>query len=260
MKEVIFKIEDRLIQQNPTPQIALDIFKGTWISKLPAGYEQYEAGSIPLFADTRVPDSIPFLGPITDKTVLDLGPLEGGQAYVLEKLGAKLVISVEANTILYLKCLIAKEILNMQKVHFLCGDVIEYLKNTTEQFDMCVASGILYHMADPIELLWQISQKINKLLIWTHYFDERNTARNILTSFKGALSHEFMDQTYLYHRQEYGEGFDTEVYCGGTAQFSNWLSEESILRALKEFGYTTINILQDGNSVNGPFILLTANK
>ena len=53
----------------------------------------------------------------------------------------------------------------MDRVRFLCGDVVAYLKTTTISFDMCVASGILYHMSDPVELLWLLSQRVGKLLI-----------------------------------------------------------------------------------------------
>jgi len=255
-----FKIEDRLILKNPTPQTALDIFKGSWLSSFPGEYSQYTAGHIPLFDDSRIPESTKFLGPIEGKNFLDLGPLEGGQAYVLEKMGAKSIVSVEANSILYLKCLVAKEILGMQRVRFLCGDVIEFLKTTSEHFDVCIASGILYHMTDPVELLWLLSQKIEKLMIWTHYFSEVEESRNKLSSFKKMTNHEFRGVSYNYYRQEYGVAFETNVYCGGTAMHSNWMSKEGILTALQECGYIQVNVVQDGDSVNGPFMLITAIK
>ena len=260
MSDALFKIEDRLVLKNPSPQTALDIFKGTWISQLPGHYANLEAGKTPLFDDPRVPDSEKFLGPIHNKRVLDLGPLEGGQAYVLEKMGARSIVSVEANSILYLKCLVVKEILGMTRTKFLCGDVVEYLKNTEDRFDMCVASGILYHMSDPVELLYLLSLKIDQLLIWTHYFDEMFTYRNKLPSFKPPLIVHLHDNAYNYHRQEYGVGFETNVYCGGTYNYSNWMSRDGILIALTAFGYKEINIIQDGDSVNGPFVLLTASK
>jgi len=256
----IFKIDDRLVIKNPTPQTALDIFKGTWISRFPGEFAHYEAGETPLFDDGRIPLCAPYLRGIEGKTALDLGPLEGGQAYVLEQMGAKSVVSVEANSILYLKCLIAKEILGMDRTHFLCGDVVEFLKNTPEHFDVTVASGILYHMADPVELLWLLSQKTDHLMIWTHYFDETNAERNKITSFKEVTQHDFNDVRYNYHRQEYGVGFKTNVYCGGTKQHSSWMSRAGIETALKEFGYRDVNILQDGDSSNGPFVLLTATR
>ncbi len=259
MSEFIFKIENRLILQKPTPQTSLDIFKGTWISKFPDELSNYIAGELPLFEDTRIPDSTRSLGPVTGKRVLDLGPLEGGIAYVLEKMGAESIIAVEANAILYLKCLISKELLNMRRVRFLCGDVMQYLQDTTDQFDMCVASGILYHMEDPVELLWLLSKQINQLVIWTHYYDEADVTRNKIYSFKSVVTKKSHNITYNYHQQEYGDGFETNVYCGGTARFSNWVTKWDILTALNKFDYQN-NIIYDGDSVNGPFLLLTASK
>jgi protein-L-isoaspartate O-methyltransferase len=255
-----FKIEDRIVLKDPSPQTALDIFKGTWISKLPGDFSRFEAGTTPLFEDSRIPRSEEFLGPVAGMDVLDLGPLEGGQAYVLQKLGARSVVSVEANSILYLKCLVAKEVLGMDRVKFLCGDVVAYLKNSTTPFDMCVASGILYHMDDPVELLWLLSQRSRKLMIWTHHFDEVDTARNKINSFRPATTHDFQGVSYSYHRQEYGVGFTTNVYCGGTQTHSHWMTRAGIETALRNFGYTNINVLDDADSMNGPFLLLTASK
>jgi hypothetical protein len=256
----VFKIDNRIVLKNPTDQTALDIFKGTWTSKFPGAFADLDAGQTPLFDDSRIPRGTEHLGTVEGLTVLDLGPLEGGQAYTLQRLGAKSVVSVEANSILYLKCLVAKEILGMDRVKFLCGDVVEYLKNTDMPFDMCVASGILYHMSDPVELLWLLSKRVKKLLIWTHHFDEVNTDRNKITSFKPAVKHEFEGASYSYHRQEYGVGFTTNVYCGGTATHSSWMTRAGIETALRNFGYTDINVMDDGDSANGPYLLLTASK
>ena len=136
---IIFHIADLMVLKNPTPQTAIDIFKGTWLSKFPGKFETYEAGSMPLFDDQRIPQATKYLGSIEGLNVLDLGPLEGGIAYTLEKMGAKSVISVEANPIYFLKCLIFKEILGMTRSRFLCGDAVEYLKNADcPNFDMIV--------------------------------------------------------------------------------------------------------------------------
>jgi protein-L-isoaspartate O-methyltransferase len=256
----IFKTDERIVLKDPSPQTALDIFKGTWISRLPGEFSKFAAGTTPLFEDERIPRAEKFLGPVAGMNVLDLGPLEGGQAYVLEKMGARSVVSVEANSILYLKCLVAKEILGMNRVQFLCGDIVKYLKSTSATFDMCVASGILYHMADPAELLWLLSQHTDKILLWTHYFDEAAVERNKLTSFKKVSKHEFRGISYNYHRQEYGTGFKTNVYCGGAVTHSSWMTRDGIETALRTFGYTDINVLDDGDSINGPFLLLTASK
>ena len=260
-ENLIFTTENRIVVTAPTPQTALDIFQGTWISKLPAEFARYTAGSTPLFDDTRISQGVPHLGPVKDLDVLDLGPLEGGQAYVLEQQGARSIISVEANAILYLKCLVVKEILGMSRTKFLCGEATEYLKSPScPRFDLAICSGILYHMDDPIELLRLLSTKTDKLLIWSHYFDQERPERNVIQSFRQTAKREFLGKVHTYHRQEYGGGFSTKVFCGGTATHSNWMERDSILTVLGDVGYDDVNVTSEGDSANGPFILLTARK
>lgn len=89
-----------------------------------------------------------------DLTVLELGPLEAGHTYMLEKMGARSIVAVEANSRAYLKCLIVKELFELKRAKFLLGDFVAYLKNNTRHFDLCLASGVLYHMQNPAELLF----------------------------------------------------------------------------------------------------------
>src|SRR5215212_97505 len=165
-------ILDAYVHSAPSAQNAIDIFKGEWASRFPAALgTPVEAGGIPLFEDGRIIWAINELGGIQGNRILELGPLEGGHSYMLELYGAASVISIEANTRAYLKCLIAKELLDMKRVKYLCGDFIEYLKTSAEQFDMIMGSGVLYHMRNPVELLSLLAGHTNRLFLWTHYFD-----------------------------------------------------------------------------------------
>jgi predicted RNA methylase len=125
-------ILDQYISSAPSPQNALDIFKDEWSSKLPAYLYELESGSVPLFSDARIEWVVNQLGSFEHKTVLELGPLEGGHTYMLERFGAASITSIEANTRAYLKCLIVKEVLGLNRVKFLCGDFIEFLRNNQE--------------------------------------------------------------------------------------------------------------------------------
>ena len=50
------------------------------------------------------------IGGLSGKSVLELGPLEGGHTYMLEQLGATDITSVEANARAFLKCLIIEAV------------------------------------------------------------------------------------------------------------------------------------------------------
>jgi hypothetical protein len=48
-------ILDAYVHAAPDPQNALDIFKGTWSSRMPEPYALLQAGPLPIFEDARIP-------------------------------------------------------------------------------------------------------------------------------------------------------------------------------------------------------------
>ena len=70
------------------------------------------------------------IGGVTEKTILELGPLEGGHSYMLDRAGAAQVVAIEGNARAYLKCLIVKELLGLPRVQFLCGDSVALSSST----------------------------------------------------------------------------------------------------------------------------------
>ena len=122
------QILDQYVTTTPSPQNAVDIFAGEWSSKLPEPFAEVRAGSALLFADARLEWGLTQLGGVTGKTVLELGPLEGGHTYMLEQGGAASVVAIEANTRAYLKCLITKELLGLKRARFLCGNFVAFLQ------------------------------------------------------------------------------------------------------------------------------------
>ena len=137
-------IMDSYVANSPTPQNAVDLFKGEWSSKLPDDI-RVESGTAELFSDARILQMLDRLGGIEGLSVLELGPLEAAHTTMLDRAGAASVTAVEANTRAYMKCLIVKELLGLKVSKFLLGDLNAYMEETTERFDLCVASGVLYH-------------------------------------------------------------------------------------------------------------------
>src|SRR6187402_1626923 len=90
-------ILDSYVHAAPSPQLALDLFKGDWWSAVPG----LQAGSTPLFDDSRIRWAVEHLGGVTGRRILELGPLEGGHTYMLERAGAASVVAIEANTRAY---------------------------------------------------------------------------------------------------------------------------------------------------------------
>ena len=165
-------IRDWYAREAPSPQSAADIFEGEWASLFPPPFDEVRVGGLALWADPRVLWCEPLVGGFDGKRVLELGPLEGGHTYLLETRGAA-VTAVEANARAFLKCLIFKEIVGLKSTRFLCGDFMEYLRTTPDRFDFCLASGVLYHMTQPAELIARVAEVAEKAYFWTHYYDDR---------------------------------------------------------------------------------------
>lgn len=244
---------DYYVNTAPTKQLAIDLFKGQWSTKFPASVG-VEAGSVPLFEDSRI-TWLNQQSPLNGRSVLELGPLEGGHTAMLEGFGAH-TTAVESNGSAYMKCLITKEIMNL-RARFLLGDANEYLRATGERFDVCVASGILYHQKNPLDLLNLVSKVSDTLFLWTHYYDPETMVRSELFGEPRQASEGPLSATY--HPRRYAEALEWKGFCGGNALDASWLSREDILKALDTLGFNDIRISHDApNHKHGPSFAVLA--
>jgi hypothetical protein len=85
------------ITDRPSPQHAVDLFAGEWSSHFPEGAPAVSGGQVRLFEDPRLVWAIDRLGGVRGKSVLELGPFEGGHSYMLERAGATSIDAIEAN-------------------------------------------------------------------------------------------------------------------------------------------------------------------
>jgi len=246
----------------PHPQQMINLFDGEWISSLPPPHNDLQAGVYPLFEDPRVLWAIEQFGGVLSRTIVELGPLEGGHSYMLQQHGASSVTAVEANPRAFMKCLIVKEIMKLSGVQFLFGDFNEFLRSHQGSFDVCFASGVLYHMKDPIALLSMISEKCSQLFLWTHYFDEKICRKGVLKAkFGEPVCTESHGLRYTVYPFNYGSSRMLNTFIGGPEQSSSWLARDDILKGLNHFGFTKIETNFEGvDEVHGPYFSLTANK
>jgi hypothetical protein len=256
-----FSILDHFVHSAPSPQSTLDIFKGEWASRLSGEYASLQAGSSELFADTRIDWAVEQLGGVKGQRVLELGPLEGGHSSMLERHGAAEVVAVEANTRAYLKCLLIKELLQLTKVRFLCGDFMAYLREGTGRFDACIACGVLYHLRQPVELIARLAGVTDRLFLWTHYYDHDTIARQarLTGHFSEHTPAEYAGFRHTLHRLEYGQSLQTKRFWGGSAAFTHWLSRADVLACLNYFGFRDLRIAFDTpDHANGPSFAVAA--
>jgi SAM-dependent methyltransferase len=238
---------ERYVASAPSPANAVGVFAGQWSSQLPDALGQLPAGNAVLFTDKRVPWALDKLRGAAGRRVLELGPLEGGHTYQLHEDGAADILAVEANSSAYLRCLVVKELLGLTRARFALGDFVEYLRGEPGRWDLVWASGVLYHLRDPAEVIRLISRVTDRLYIWTHYYDADLIAAmpNLPHRFTGRREAEHHGFRHTLYRQEYQEGFESFAFCGGGAAYSEWMSRADLLACLRHFGFDRVSVAHE---------------
>ena len=247
----------------PTAQATVDIFKGQWVTAFPPELGVV-AGTVNHFdpdVDPRVPwveSQLP--GGLAGMRVLELGPFEGYQTAVLERAGAASVLAVEGSETAYLKCLIVKELLDLD-AHFLYGDMLKYLEGSDETFDIVWASGILYHQTDPIGLLERIAARTRRVFLHTHYFDASRIpaeARQARFDDQRDVDVDWHGRRMRLHCYDYAFDTNTNGFAGGPRPYALWMERGDIEFVLTELGLgdITYGVVDPGNSAGPAFFLL----
>lgn len=245
---------DEYVVEMPTRVNAINILPG-WNQPLPP---DFDGVSNPggLFDDARIHWAIEQFGGIAGANILELGPLEGAHTYMLEKAGANSIMSVEANKLSYLRSLIVKEVMHLTRSWLLLGDFQEWLQNNSTRYDFVIASGVLYHMQDPLALLERIAARTDAFYIWTHYVSDEAMPRSDIRrkAFLGG------EETVMFHgipvrlyRRSYHGAWRSKSFCGGTHDTHRWVEREDLLSAIRALGFDDVRVSHDEwDRPNGP--------
>ncbi len=258
-------------REAPSPKNAVEIFSGEWSSILPPPFEELTGAQTGLFDDSRIHWGAAQFGGIKGMRVLELGPLEGGHTYMLDRKGAREVVAIEANQRAFLRCLIVKEILGIPNSRFLCGDFVAYLRESLEhrhgeqreRFDLCIAVGVLYHQQDPVTLLDMCTKVSDRLLLWTHYYDDSviSSRPELAGRFEAGAQAETAGFAHTLHRHHYGEALDWGGFCGGLETTSSWMLRDDILGCLEHLGFEILGVEFDEPAhPNGPAFCVAASR
>jgi hypothetical protein len=252
---------DGYVHTAPSAQNAVDLFDGEWSSRFPESCG-VEAGSVPLAADDRLRTLEEAFDSLSGWTVLELGPLEGMHSYMLEQMGAASIRAIEGSGHAFLRCLITKEILGLQRAHFELGDFNYVLDETSQRFDLVLASGVLYHQIDPCRMLAGASRVAPRLYLWTHYFDEAmfDTRPYLARRFTATKTTEFEGKQFTLHVYQYAEALERKDFCGGQNETSNWMTLEDLDAVLVLCGYEQIVRNLDTEHPNGPCVTMVLSK
>lgn len=254
---------------NATPdnQAIADILRGKWYSEFPEQYRVHTNGKVRHFdfaVDARVQWAADRLvGGLAGKKILELGPFEAYNTWQMEELGADSIIAVEANQLNYLKCLLVKEITGL-KARFYAGDFIKYLEASSEQFDVIWASGVLYHLVEPVRFLHLVSRRTDRVYIWTHYYDEAQIAANVQVRGFFDRTKDAPEEVSGFRAQRHYRTYKEvkgAVYASGSDEYAYWLEKDTLFDCLRHFGFTRIIPGRDDpNAANGPAMWFLAEK
>jgi hypothetical protein len=221
-----------------------------WLTAFHSGSATYGSRA-PLISDTdhRIV-KFDALVPVAGKRVVELGPLEGGHTKQMVDLGASHVLAIEANAQDFVKCLVMKEVLGVDRVKFVYGDfeavVSRHLQNGGG-FDICAAVGVLYHMLDPVRTIKLITSVAPVTYVWSHVATEEKPSGEWIT-----LSDE-QGRAYRGKRNFYSPG----RHLGGIGRSSVWLEESSLLGAFENRGHE-IQMIEKGGHPNGQQVLFVS--
>ena len=232
--------------RQPSPQTAVDIFAGKWASDLSKVCSVVGTGHMDLFvADGRPKMAAGSLGNkdgrLDGVRILEIGPLEAAHSYQLERLGAASITAVETSVDAFLKCLIVKEILDLKRTHFMCGDAVEFLTKTEDRFDMVFCSGVLYHMRGPVTLIKAIFNVTDKCFVWTHYYNDE-CGNNVGKPTKRHVNISGFDADY--YELEYPDR-ENNSFLGGNNDLRAWMARDDIVACFKYFGFNDVILLGD---------------
>ncbi len=248
------QLQDLYCREAPSAATPFLIFKNGWNSAVPG----FETGESALFDDFRIQWLGAQLNSFLGQRVLELGPLEAGHTYMMEKAGAE-VTAIEANQRAFLKCLIVKNAFSLKST-FLYGDFRPYLEKVERgRFDFILAVGVLYHMLEPVKLLYDISGVTDAFGLWTHYYSPEIIADKVRFTPKAVVQTVAGHSVEVYE-QHYLSSLGATRFIGGSEPTSHWLTRDGLLEYIRSLGFKIRIGDENPNHPNGPCILLFASR
>ncbi len=240
-----------IIGTDATPENLFKCMDG-WTSKFTINGKDV-GGAVDLYNDERLKWQIETIGGVKDRTILELGPLEGAHTKAFVDSGADYVFAVEGISDCFLRCLIVKEAFNWDNVSFIFADFNSFIQDSIlhgDKFGAVCANGVLYHQENPALLIANLAKITDTVMVWSqvagdNYPAALGSATNANSSYSGRWN-------------TYGE--INTGYCGGLNKRAFWLYLDEMIRCFTEAGFTKITQKEVQPTINGQAIMFVATK
>jgi len=216
--------------------------KGPWVTKFKINEKEF-GGKYDAMNDHRIPQ---FFQAFPDAAeILELGSLEGGHTFAIEKNPqVKKITAIEGRHSNIERAKFIQKLLNAQKIEFIESNLEHIDFTTIGKFDAVYCCGLLYHLLEPWKLIESISKISGNLFLSTHY-SLKNEKNINLNGFEGSMYNEFGLKDSL----------------SGMSPKSFWPTLDALMNILKSSGFQNIIMLENTpNHQNGPIVTLSASK
>jgi hypothetical protein len=232
-----------------------EVIPGPWISNvLDMANRHYQPKHLryhrTVYGDDQRLKYIAYFLDVCDQRVLEIGPLEGQHSVLLEKMGARENIAIEAREDNLRKCNRVKEKYGLARTTFLQHD-LERLCDGTERpqfegaFDIVFCLGVLYHLRSPGRALQWFRSRTDTVFLGTHYVDDPG---------RPAQKYPFNGKTYRAVLQSERGHFDADGRwrqdgsgelgaLSGTADISALLFEDDLIALIRDCGFSRVHVL-----------------
>ena len=190
--------------------------------------------------------------------VLELGPFEGHHTILLDKMGAREIVGLEARADNVVKCQWTRSQYELTNAQFHMVDIGALYRGELPMpvaggFDLLFCLGWLYHVPDPGRALAWCCGLAPTLFLGTHYVE---------TCADRALPGQ--DEEYRYGNRTYrvrrfSDGGPDDPLAG-LSPFSRWLFRDDLVRLLHNCGYHQVHVLGRDLQAGLPHVTILAQR
>ncbi len=219
-----------------------------WVSKFHindnpyGGQADYTTTRISMLNERKLCELVDFTG----KTIIEFGPLEGGNTIILQTLGVKSITAIEGHMENYVRCCVIKNLFALHKATFHFDTAMNATVEKYGNYDIALVAGLFYHLDNPHIFLKHLSNMTDTIVLSTHYADEESPSPDTAISEIHTHGHTYKGKLF---KESVGPN-------SGLQSFAFWPFREDLFKMLTNNGYLHIHIVRDSTDQDTKYKLI----